>query len=38
MYIHTKHALKIKLGHAYTQDKNNQTQKMTSGSTNLWKK
>ena len=35
MYILTKYALKIKQGHAYTHDKNDQTQKMASGSTNF---
>ena len=35
MYIHTNHVLKIKQGYAYTHDKNNQTQKRASGSTNF---
>ena len=35
MYILTKHALKIKQGHAYTHNENDQTQKMASVSTNF---
>ena len=32
VYIVTKHALNIKQEHAYTRDKNDQTQKKSSGS------